>query len=758
MRRFGSAALAIGLAVSVLAVAPAQAAPALAAPPGAFTAVSPARVLDTRLGGPIGPGRTVTLDLSGAVPVSTTSVVLNVTGTMPTEATFVTAYPAGAARPTASNVNLVAGETRPNLVTVAVGAGRKVVLYNNAGSIHLIADLAGFYASETAAATGRFTAFTPIRAMDTRVFTGPRPPGPVGPGVVETLDLSDRVPVSATAVTFNLTGTGATDATFVTAWPAGAPRPTASNLNLTVGATTPNQVVVALGADRKVNLYNKNGNAHLIADVAGFYTPDYGALFTPVSPTRVLDTRNGAAVGPEQRIDLGLGTIVPQHTTGVVLNLTGTQGSAGTYVTSWPPPEPQPFSSNLNLARGRTAANLAVVGVGTNASVTLYNKAGRVHLIADLAGYFSLPPVTCASRCVLAWGSNEYGAAGTGGYNPGSATPTNVYGLSDVVAVAGGAGSGYALKSDGTVWAWGVNFSGELGNGWYGVKSVVPVPVIGLTGIVAIDPSIALKNDGTVWTWGQAPSGGFTTPGQVPDLTDVTAVAAGFGVVYALKSDGTVWSWGSNGFGALGIGAPDNADAAEPVQVPGLTGVRQLAAGMYGASALKDDGTIWSWGDNRQGQLGNGTIGGTGCGTIPPTPPNCSSNVPVKVVNLTGATWIAADGNHGFAVLGDGTAWSWGSNYNGALGTGQDCDTCWTGTPAKITGLTTAKTIAGNSSGGYITDTDGHLWAWGDNYRSALGPVANPAIPYSTVPLRLQTPTATTTITGGMRTGFALVP
>jgi alpha-tubulin suppressor-like RCC1 family protein len=747
------------MAVSMLTAAPAtQATPATQAAPAAaaFTAVAPTRVLDTRLGGPIGAGKTVTLDLSGAVPASTTAVVLNVTGTMPTEATFVTAYPAGVARPTASNVNLVAGETRPNLVTVAVGAGRKVLLYNNTGSIHLIADLAGYYATEAAA--GRFTAFTPVRVLDTRVHTGLRPPGPVGPGVVETVDLSDRVPDSATAVTFNLTGTAATEATFVTAYPAGAPRPTASNLNLTVGATTPNQVVVALGADRKVNLYNKNGNTHLIADVAGFYTPDYGALFTPVAPTRVLDTRNGAPVGPEQRINLGLGAVVPQNTTGVVLNLTGTQGSAGTFVTGWPPPEPQPFASNLNLARGRTAANLAVIGIGTNASVTLYNKSGSVHLIADLAGYFSLPPVTCASKCVLAWGSNLYGAAGTGGYNPSSATPTAVYGLSDVVAIAGGANNGYALRSDGTVSAWGANFGGELGNGWYGVKSVVPVPVVGLTDIVAIEPGLAVKRDGTVLAWAPVPSGGFTAPEQVPGLTGVTGVAAGLGTGYALKGDGTVWSWGNNSFGALGTGAPENSYTAEPVQVPGLTDVRQIASGIYGASALTTDGTIWSWGDNRQGQLGHGTVGGDGCYTIPPTAPKCFSNVPATVLNLTGVTTIAAESGNGFAVLADGTAWSWGSNYRGSLGSGQDCDTCPAGTPVRIAGLTTAKTIAASSNGGYVTDTAGRVWAWGDNSSAALGPVDTPSIPYSTVPLRLRTPITTTAIAGGLGTGFALVP
>jgi alpha-tubulin suppressor-like RCC1 family protein len=254
------------------------------------------------------------------------------------------------------------------------------------------------------------------------------------------------------------------------------------------------------------------------------------------------------------------------------------------------------------------------------------------------------------------------------------------------------------------------------------------------------------------------PGGGFATPGQVPGLTGVTAVAAGLGVGYALTGDGTVWSWGNNAFGALGTGAPEDSFAAEPVQVPGLTGVRQLAAGLYGVSALTDDGTIWSWGDNRQGQLGIGTVGGDGCYTFPPTGQNCSATVPKKVVGRTGETAIAADCDRGFAVLGDGTAWAWGSNYDGALGSGQDCDTCATGTPVRIAGLTGARTVAANSGGGYVRDAAGRVWAWGDNHRSALGPVDTPAVPYSTVPLRLRTPTATTAVAGGLGTGLALLP
>lgn len=755
----------VAAAASVFLVAPANAAPsatAAAAQPSAFTSMSPVRVLDTRIGvggsGLVGPRGTVTLDLSTAVPAATTAVVLNVTGTAPTASTFVSVYPSGTTLPATSNLNLVAGETRPNLVTVALGADRKIKLYNNAGSVHLIADLAGYYSTGS---TGRFTAFSAIRVLDTRTQFEFRPPGPLGPNKTEALDLSDRVPDSATAVVVNVTGTGATADTFVTAWPSGKPRPTASNLNPAAGATAPNQVVVALGADRKINLYNGNGSVHLVVDLAGFYTPDYGALFTPVSPSRVLDTRNGTGVpGPVHgTVSLRLNASVPANTTSVVMNVTGTQSTVDTFVSVWPSSEPMSTSSVLNLRPGQTAPNLVTVGVGGQASVNFYNNTGSAHLIADLAGYFSLPPADCAADCVFAWGRNDYGGIGTGSYEPANAVARPVYGLSGVTAVSADDGAGYALLSDGTVRAWGMNYAGNLGNGWTGGKSMVPVPVVGLDDVVAIDGSMALRGDGTVWAWGTMPNAGYSEPGQVPGLTDVVAIATGNGTGYALKSDGTVWAWGANGFGALGTGSPDYYSAT-PVQVPGLTGAVRIESGMSATYVLKDDGTVWAWGDNRQGQLGAGTVGGDGCYSLPTTAPNCYSDVPVQVHNLTNVTEIGADAGHGFAVLADGTAWSWGENYRGGLGSGQDCgdSECSTGTPVRVSGLTGVVDIAGFQDGGYARTADGRVWAWGNNEYGALGHIDTPQVRYSAVPVRLQMPSGTTAIAAGFLNGFALVP
>jgi GH25 family lysozyme M1 (1,4-beta-N-acetylmuramidase) len=363
-----------------------------ASDPSGYTAAPPARVLDTRaaigVGGtaPLGAGKSITLDLSGRLPATTTAVVLNVTG-IAQASTYVTVWPSGSARPNASNLNLVAGDVRPNLVTTQVGADRKVQLYNNTGSTHLLADLAGWYTTD---APGLYTAQAPQRVLDTRSTS------PAGQGGKITLDLSSRVPAAATAVTVNLTGVGATRGTFVAAWPTGQPRPNVSNLNLSNANPTSNLVTVALGANRSIDLYNNTGAVHLLADLAGYYAPDSGSRFVAVSPMRVLDTRSGpvswvAATGGGQAVSLAMRGPIPAGATAAVMNLTGVNPSAATFVSAYPKTTAtpvRPSTSTLNLARAQTLPNLTSVAVGPNADVWLFNSVGSISLIADLAGYF----------------------------------------------------------------------------------------------------------------------------------------------------------------------------------------------------------------------------------------------------------------------------------------------------------------------------------------------------------------------------------
>jgi GH25 family lysozyme M1 (1,4-beta-N-acetylmuramidase) len=365
---------------------------ALATKESGFTATTPARVLDTRTTSPVGPGGSVTVDLSGVLPATATAAVLNVTG-IATATTFVTVWPGGMPRPNASNLNLVAGEVRPNLVTVQVGADRKVQLYNNTGSTHLLADLAGWYATD---ATGLNTALSPERVLDTRTGQG-APAAPLTAQGVVTLDLSDKVPPTATAVTINLTGVDATSSTFVSAWPTGQTRPNASNLKLSSANATPNLVTVKLGANQQIDLFNNAGTVNLVADLAGYYAPNEGSKFVAVSPQRLVDTRNGGitwtpTAGGGSAFPLTMLGPVPAGATGAVLNVTGIAPTAATFVSAYPRTSTSPSrpgSSNLNLVPNQTVPNLVSVAVGPNSDVWLFNNTGTVNLIADLAGYFT---------------------------------------------------------------------------------------------------------------------------------------------------------------------------------------------------------------------------------------------------------------------------------------------------------------------------------------------------------------------------------
>jgi len=274
---------------------------------------------------------------------------------------------------------------------------------------------------------------------------------------------------------------------------------------------------------------------------------------------------------------------------------------------------------------------------------------------------------------VWAWGDNSYGKLGSSSMDP-STKPVQAAGLTGIVSVASGSDHSLALKSDGTVWAWGKSTMGCLGYEAQG-SSATPKQVNGLTDAKMIAAgtrhSVALKTDGTVWVWGNHGVGNAGNgnndwsafPIRIDGLSNVVAIAAGDQLTLAVKKDGTLWVVGSGASGQLGDGSAKDY-SIKPIQVSGLTGVKSTAAGSMHSLALKGDGTVWSWGDNNDGQLGNSIINSSAAADNARKSPK-----PVRSGSLTGVVAAATAFNHSVAVTGDGVMWAWGDNEYGALGT-----------------------------------------------------------------------------------------
>jgi outer membrane protein assembly factor BamB len=359
-------------------------------PPGAYTGVTPSRLMDTRnSGGPLGPGGTRNLTVAGVsgVPANATGVVMNITVTNTSAASWLAVYPGGSSQPLASNLNWVAGQTVPNLVEVPVGSGGAVTFYNSAGSTDVVADLQGYFAPPSGTAGGE-VALTPARLTDHQ---------PLGPGA--SLNLAVRgaggVPASGvSAVILNVTASEVTSFSYLTVWPQCSSRPLASNLNMRPTQTVPNRVIVPVCSSGQISIYNAYGNANVTVDVDGYFTDSTatGKLFTPSNPLRLLDTRmGGTPIGPNSPLGLGVGgrTGVPASATAVILNVTVTNTTAPSFLTIYPCGFAQPLTSDLNWVAGQTIPNLSVATLGASGAVCFYNSAGSVDVVVDLFGYFN---------------------------------------------------------------------------------------------------------------------------------------------------------------------------------------------------------------------------------------------------------------------------------------------------------------------------------------------------------------------------------
>jgi alpha-tubulin suppressor-like RCC1 family protein len=283
-----------------------------------------------------------------------------------------------------------------------------------------------------------------------------------------------------------------------------------------------------------------------------------------------------------------------------------------------------------------------------------------------------------------------------------------------------------SIKTDGTLWLWGTNEYGQLGNNNTTSMSSPIQTISGGTNWKQVSVgqrfSGAIKTDGTLWMWGSNSSGqmGDNTQGAGTNKSSpVQTVAAGTnwsqvtvsqGHAFATKTDGTLWVWGGNGQGQLGINS--TGFRSSPVQtIAGGTNWKQVSAKLSTTAAIKSDGTLWLWGANASGQLGNGAD-------------IVNKSSPIQTV-AGGTNWkqVSVGADHVVAVKTDGTLWTWGRNGDGQLGNGVD-RLSYSSPIQTISGGTNWKQVsAGGSNVGHSAGikNDGTLWIWGSSAQGQLG-------------------------------------
>lgn len=285
--------------------------------------------------------------------------------------------------------------------------------------------------------------------------------------------------------------------------------------------------------------------------------------------------------------------------------------------------------------------------------------------------------------------------------------------------VAAGRQHSLVVMTDGTVFAWGTNTSGQLGDGTT-TNNIEGARAAELTDVMSVaageDHSVAVLDDGSVWGWGDNGDGQIgsfaATPHepmavQVPKIREASALAAGADHSLALAVGGPVWAWGDNDNGQLGTGT--GADSSTPALVGGLPAISAIAAGDDFSLVLAADGSVWAWGDNSSGQLGDTT--------------GVDASTPRLLGGMSNMTGLAAGSLHALAERADGTVWAWGNNTHGQLGNGTSGPA--QSTPVQVSGLSYPTALAAGQDHSVAVASDGATWGWGSNAEYQLGNNSN---------------------------------
>ena len=337
-----------------------------------------------------------------------------------------------------------------------------------------------------------------------------------------------------------------------------------------------------------------------------------------------------------------------------------------------------------------------------------------------------------ANRTLWAWGSNLGGRAGHGVISEDVLRPIQVREAAVTVPppavsrfAAASAGNGYTLVvgENGTLWAWGNSNNGRTGLGMSEGAPSAPLQVGTATNWSYVSAgnrhTAAIRRDGSLWAWGYNGDGrlgdGTETatwmgayndrgsPVRIGTATNWRSVSAGGSHTMAIRTDGTLWAWGGNNRGKLGDGTETNRNI--PTRIGNATNWATVSAGYSHTVALRTDGTLWAWGDGFWGQLGDGTN-------------SWSNNTPTQIGNATNWVYVSAGSRHTVAIRRDGTLWAWGHNSFGQLGDGTTADR---NTPVQVGEFTNWVSVSAGTNHTMAIREGGTLWAWGQNGSGELG-------------------------------------
>lgn len=329
-----------------------------------------------------------------------------------------------------------------------------------------------------------------------------------------------------------------------------------------------------------------------------------------------------------------------------------------------------------------------------------------------------------ADNSLWSWGRSQSGQLGLGDLNSKN-IPTKIGFDQDWIKISAGNAHSLAIKSNGTLWVWGRNITGQLGNPDIGQNILIPSQMGSETNWIFISAgdeySMAIKNNGTMWAWGDNVYGQLgdntngtgnivTTPIQIGIDNDWAFISAGTTHTFAIKKNGTLWAFGQNNFGKLGDGTI--VDKIIPTQIGTDSNWQTVEAGLKHSIALKNDNSLWTWGDNTDGQLGNGLNGAS-----------AGQSAPINIESGSKFFKITRGQKHTIVKRANGTLWSWGGNVSGQLG-----DNTFLAKASPIAVSSTIDTwdyISSRVSHCAALKSDGTLYMWGSNLFGQIGDASN---------------------------------